>query len=164
MFPKPIREERVRKPLQSRTPLKAKTRLKPEKKKLLPRSKNPRKTAKNRAWDAFSLWVRLSNADINGMVKCFTCDKVAHYKEMDAGHFIHRDALDFNEYNVNVQCTSCNRYLSGNGVEYAVRMMRLYGVEVVEELMRLKNIPISYGIGELLEIEKKYKEKINGLA
>lgn len=129
------------------------------KKALLPRSKNPRKRAHERAWNAFSLYVRLRDADINGYVKCFTCDTPYHYKEMDAGHFIHRASLDFDEFNINPQCTKCNRYLSGNAIEYTLRMIRLYGQEVVDDLMARKNDPVKYKLSDLLELEKYYKTK-----
>ncbi len=121
-----------------------------------------RKRAKVRAWDAFSLWVRLSNADINGNVKCFTCGRVNHYKETDAGHFIH-DRLDYDEYNIHPQCTYCNRYRHGNLIEYTLRMVRLYGQEVVDELRFKSHQVEKYTIDELLNIEAKYKEKLKRL-
>jgi hypothetical protein len=163
MFPKPVKEERIRKPLRARTPLKAKTRLKPGKKPLIPRSKNPRKRAKQRAWDAISLYIRLSYADPEGYLKCFTCDTVRHYKEVDAGHFIHGDNMDFIEENLHPQCDTCNRHLSGNGVQYTMRMIKMYGVEVVEELLSRKHDIVKHGIQDFLNIEAKYKEKVKNL-
>lgn len=143
-FPKPIKNKSGRK-------------------KLFPRSKNPRKTAYRRAWDAFSVFVRSSNADINGNVRCFTCGVPQPWREMDAGHFIHRNSLDFDEFNIHPQCTKCNRYLSGNEIEYTVKMIRLYGQEVVEDLMSRKNDIVRYGIADLLELERFYKQKVKGL-
>lgn len=120
------------------------------------------KRAKKRAWDAFSLWVRKSNADWAGNVKCFTCTTIKHYKEMDAGHFIH-NKLDYDEYNIHVQCTSCNRYKSGNWVVYYERMKELYGQEVIDDLMSRKNDIMKYKVADYLEIEAKYKERLKEL-
>lgn len=158
MFPKPIRKEKIRKPLKAKTPLKS------GRKKLLPRSKNPRKTAKARAWGAISLYTRMKNADPFGNALCFTCDIVRHYKELDAGHFIHGDNMDFIEDNLHPQCDTCNRHKSGNGVEYTMRMIKMYGIEYVEELQSKRHIAVKYGIADFLEIEARYKEKIKGLS
>lgn len=152
MFPKPEKIVKEKKPLRR------------GRKSLLPRSKNPRRTAHKRAWDAISLYIRLSNADWNGMARCFTCDVVRHYKEMDCGHFLHGDNMDFIEENLHVQCDRCNRHLSGNGIEYTLRMIRLYGQEVVDELMRLKGQPRKYTLAEFLEIEAVYKDKLSDLS
>lgn len=144
MFPKPTKK--LKKP-----------------KKLGRKSKNPHKRAHDRAWDAISLYIRMSNADINGNVKCFTCDKAWHYKEIDAGHFLHGNNMDFIEENIHPQCTACNRYRSGNAIEYTVRMIKLYGNEFVEELIVKKHQINKYGIQDLRDLEIKYKELLNNL-
>lgn len=144
MFPKP--EKKIKKP-----------------KKLGRKSKNPRKTAHVRAWDALSLFIRTSNADENGNVKCFTCDAVWPYKEIQAGHFIHGDNMDFIEENIHPQCVRCNKYLSGNGIEYTVRMIKLYGQEFTEQLVLKKYQIVKYGIQDFRDLEAKYKEKLNNL-
>ena len=36
--------------------------------------------AKKKAWTVFSIWVRQTEADENGMVTCYTCYKKAHWK------------------------------------------------------------------------------------
>src|SRR6478752_6556400 len=38
----------------------------------------------------FSKWLRLSNADDNGICTCFICGEPLPYSEMQAGHFIKR--------------------------------------------------------------------------
>lgn len=120
------------------------------------------KRAKVRAWQAISLYVRMVNATHEGFVKCFTCSTIKHYKEMDAGHFIH-NKLDYELYNLQVQCTSCNRYKSGNWVNYYEKMKEMYGQEVIDDLMRKKNIVTKYTVTDLLAIEKKYLDLIKSL-
>lgn len=124
------------------------------------KSKNSRKLAHLKAWSAFSLWVILSNADSNGNVKCFTCGIVKYYKEIQAGHWIHGDNMDFIEENVNPQCVYCNLYLSGNERVYTLKMIKLYGMEMIEELERKHREPKKYGIQDFRDIEEKYKNKV----
>ena len=80
-----------------------------------------RKKLEKKAWEWFSRYIRLKTADSSGMVKCFTCGRVKHWKEMDAGHYKsqgHHKKLKFFEPNVRCQCTRCNRFLHGNLGEY----------------------------------------------
>lgn len=77
----------------------------------------------------FSLYIRLRDADENGMTVCVTCGKIAHYKEMDCGHFVTRNhkVHRFNEKNCNVQCTYCNRYAHGEQYQHSLYIDKLYG-------------------------------------
>ena len=52
---------------------------------------------------------------------------------MQAGHYKH-NVLDFDEMNVHCQCVRCNKYLHGNGGEYAFRLARHYGLEELNDL------------------------------
>lgn len=142
-FPKPTKK------------LKTKSPIKRVSKRSLPR-------AKKRAWDAFSIYIRTRNADSNGFTACFTCGAVKHYKEMDAGHFYH-GTLDFNEYNVNVQCTKCNKYLHGNGVVYYPKMLQMYGQEIIDQLNELRHQVIKLKVADYENIELLYKNKAKEL-
>ena len=59
----------------------------------------------------FSLYIRLRDATDEGLVQCFTCGKVSHYKSgMQNGHFQSRKHLStrWSETNCQVQCVGCN--------------------------------------------------------
>ena len=112
------------------------------------------KALRKQAWDVFSLYIRRRD-----MGQCFTCNKVDDYKNMDAGHYIHLNALDFSEVNINCQCTSCNRYLSGNSGIYAEKLIRKYGLEAVEKLRALPRVR-KFSRDELEAIIADYKEKL----
>ena len=73
-----------------------------------------------------SLYIRLKYADENGMVRCYTCGKMDHYKETHAWHYWH-DRLDFEEDNLKPQCPYCNTY-------NADKAMAVYGAKLVEKL------------------------------
>lgn len=82
-----------------------------------------------KAWDLQSIWVRSHDADFNGYNRCYTCYKVYHWKELQAGHFIH-GSYDFSvEDNIRPQCSSCNKWGHGKTMEYYVHLMQEIGKE-----------------------------------
>ena len=113
----------------------------------------------------FSLYIRLRYASKDGIVKCFTCDKTAHYKKMHAGHFMSRKhhATRWNEDNVQVQCPKCN--LFGQGEQYAFG--KLLDIRIAEgkaeELQELSKTTVKYMRYEYEDMIKHYKEKVNAI-
>jgi hypothetical protein len=63
-----------------------------------------------KASELAQLWARLKDADSNGIVKCATCWKTGHYKEMQGGHFIERGkaATRLDQMNIHAQDAGCN--------------------------------------------------------
>lgn len=91
------------------------------------------------AQQAFNEWVRLRDADL----PCISCDSLPSDHDLitgsrwDAGHYRSVGAcpeLRFEPLNVHRQCVKCNRNLSGNAVEYRIRLVRRIGVGQVEWL------------------------------
>lgn len=72
----------------------------------------------------FSQLVRLKEADEHGMVKCYTCDTVKHWKQMQCGHFIPRAHMPtrFSVKNCRPQCKSCNEDKRGNLAVFSERL------------------------------------------
>jgi hypothetical protein len=118
----------------------------------------PYKALRGQAWDVFSQFVRQRDQGV-----CFTCGVKKDWKEQQAGHFIHRNSLDFDERAINCQCVKCNNYLSGNLVAYSLKMFEKYGKGTVEELIMLSNQPRKYQRWELEEFIAVYKEKLHQL-
>lgn len=73
--------------------------------------------AKDRAWKYFSQYIRLRDQ------KCVTCGSI---KNPQAGHFWH-NVLDFDEENINQQCSFCNKYKSGNLAVYSIYLINKLG-------------------------------------
>jgi len=95
------------------------------------RSKNPKKTAREKAWREMSKHIRTIEPN------CVTCGGPAE----NAGHFIHGVTLTklyLEPKIVHSQCISCNLYLSGNLAKYTIFMIDKYGREEVERLLALK--------------------------
>jgi ribosomal protein L37E len=78
--------------------------------------------------DVFSKWLRLSNADKNGMVTCYTCDAVYRWQDSQCGHYVKRGNLflRFDPRNCRVQGKCCNEYKDGNYPEYTKRLESEY--------------------------------------
>lgn len=82
----------------------------------------------------FNAFIRLRDADL----PCISCDSVTTDDGLitgsrwDAGHYRSVGAcpeLRFEPLNVHRQCVRCNRNLSGNAVEYRIRLLVRIGAE-----------------------------------
>lgn len=74
---------------------------------------------------------------------------------VDASHYRSRGAashLRFNVFNVHAACTRCNRQLSGNAVEFRIRLIQRIGLERVERL-EADNTPRKFDIDYLKRIK-----------
>lgn len=127
--------------------------MKKEKKITKKQLKKQWKKAFDKAWKLFSLYVR--NRD-NGV--CIACNYKDEPKNMNAGHFIH-GKLDLDELNINCSCIRCNKWLHGNLGMYAIALIKKYGIEKVEELIKRAEEHKGYSIEELEEIINKYGGK-----
>lgn len=120
------------------------------------RYKNPHKTA----WSLMSKSVRLTNADWKGDLKCFTCELKGNYKDFDAGHYIHRNSLDFDKVNIQPQCSKCNKHLGGNLGRFAYEIIHHYGQDELERLESLRFKEHRFSQKELYEIIDNLKETL----
>jgi len=83
----------------------------------------------------FSLYIRLRDSK-DGMVICFTCGKIAHYKSgMQCGHFQSRRfmATRYDEKN-QIQCVKCNMFEQGMQWQFGLNLDAKYGLGTAEEL------------------------------
>lgn len=119
-----------------------------------------------KTWKVFSQYIRLKYANKDGFVRCVTCGKIKHWKEMQAGHYKH-NKLDFCEFNVFPQCVRCNHYKSGELGNYADFLIKKFGNDILEKIEIYAKLEKKYNIIELQymhdewkKIVKKFKEKI----
>jgi len=85
----------------------------------------------------FSLYIRLRDATDEGLVECFTCGKVAHYKKgMQNGHFQSRKYLTtrWDNKNCQVQCAGCNVFKYGEQYKFSLNLDVKYGKGTSESL------------------------------
>ena len=118
-----------------------------------------RKLTKKGVWKKFSIYIRTRDADWRGYCTCISCGVFKHWKEMQAGHFIHNtNACYFDERNVNAQCPFCNTFKHGNLHYYKRNLELKIGEEAVKELMDTKWKPHPFTQKELKEVLDYCKE------
>lgn len=109
----------------------------------------------------FSYYIRLREADENGMVSCVTCGKRLHWKEVDCGHFrtrnkkIHR----YSEKNCHVQCTYCNQFLKGEQFKHGLYIDRKYGQGFAEFLTSTEHQICKRSRMDFEQLIIEYKQK-----
>lgn len=110
---------------------------------------------------AVNEYVRLRDAHL----PCISCDSTPNDNDLmtgsrwDAGHYRSVGAcpeLRFEPLNIHRQCVKCNRNLSGNAVEYRIRLVQRIGAEKVVWLEGL-HPACKYTVEEIKAIKAKYR-------
>ena len=116
---------------------------------------------------AVNEYVRLRDAHL----PCISCDSNPSDQELitgsrwDAGHYRSVGAcpeLRFEPLNIHRQCVKCNRNLSGNAVEYRIRLVHRIGAETVIWLEG-PHEPRKYTVEEIKTIKAEYRAKTREL-
>jgi len=112
---------------------------------------------------AVNEYVRLRDAHL----PCISCDSMPNDNDLmtgsrwDAGHYRSVGAcpeLRFEPLNIHRQCVKCNRNLSGNAVEYRIRLVQRIGAETVAWLEG-PHEPRKYTVEEIKTIKAEYRAK-----
>ena len=110
---------------------------------------------------AVNEFIRLRDAHL----PCISCDSTPSDNDLmtgsrwDAGHYRSVGAcpeLRFELLNIHRQCVRCNRNLSGNAVEYRIRLVLRIGAEKVDWLEG-PHQPQRYTVEQLQAIKAKYR-------
>lgn len=95
----------------------------------------------------YSLYVRKSDMNDDGMVPCFTCDNWFHWKKIHCGHYISR-TFKYTRWdldNLRPQCYACNVIKKGMSHIFRAKLVKEIGTKRVEELeersLKLFNLP-----------------------
>ena len=116
---------------------------------------------------AFNAYIRERDAGL----PCISCDSNPSDHDLitgsrwDAGHYRSVGAcpeLRFEPLNVHRQCVKCNRNLSGNAVEYRIRLVKRIGADQVDWLEG-PHKPQRLTIEDLQAIKAEYRAKIKQL-
>jgi len=112
----------------------------------------------------FPRYIRELNA-VDGYCTCFTCGAKVMIMLTDCGHFRSRRnmATRWNEYNCAPQCINCNRARSGVYDVFRAKQVDKYGLQTVENLVRLSHQTVKYTSAELDTIYQNYREKLDTL-
>lgn len=116
---------------------------------------------------AVNEYVRLRDVHL----PCISCDSTPNDNDLmtgsrwDAGHYRSVGAcpeLRFEPLNIHRQCVRCNRNLSGNTVEYRIRLVQRIGPEKVAWLEGVHS-PCKYTVEEIKAIKAEYRAKTRKL-
>lgn len=116
---------------------------------------------------AFNAYIRERDA----CLPCISCDSLPSDHDLitgsrwDAGHYRSVGAcpeLRFEPLNVHRQCVKCNRNLSGNAVEYRIRLVKRIGADQVDWLEG-PHKPQRLTIEDLQAIKALYRQKLRDL-
>ncbi|EPK1263191.1 recombination protein NinG [Enterobacter kobei] len=138
-----------------------------------------RRKAKRESLKSKSQWDKEAQSAFNRYIRirdegkpCVSCGNPLIGKSnyltgsaIDASHYRSRGAashLKFNVFNVHSACTRCNRQLSGNAVEYRIRLIERIGQERVERL-ESDNEPRRFDIPYLQRIKSIFTCKARAL-
>jgi hypothetical protein len=114
------------------------------------------RTLRNKLWKLISLHVR-TDGSVDGQNTCFTCEVWQPIAKLNCGHFFH-DKLDFDVRNLRAQCQRCNQRLHGNLGIFAIRLIKRFGMEWMDQLwLDAKIKGNEYGRQELMELIEQYK-------
>jgi hypothetical protein len=132
------------------------------------KSKSELKTAKKKAWELFSRYIRLKDADQDGNTKCVTCGKVDSYKKMQAGHAIsgRGGRVLFEEKIVRPQCFYCNMVKNGRYDDFIYFLTEIEKSMTIEEYWEIKKeskLPCKLSLQDFIDVQEKYKQKIKEL-
>jgi hypothetical protein len=130
------------------------------------KTKNKTKTSaqlKKELDKVFSLWVRQTWANDEGMASCYTCGKVAHWKQLQNGHFIPRNILitRWDENNCRPQCVGCNMFGNGKILDFEDRLVRELGRKRVDELKASRFKILKIDSAWYLDKIEHYKNELN---
>ncbi|WP_077046660.1 recombination protein NinG [Pseudomonas sp. KK4] len=158
MIDAPKNQEKARKAIDQRERREIKVR----KEKLKSRAEHLRE-----AQAAVNEYVRLRDAHL----PCISCDSLPNDHDLitgsrwDAGHYRSVGAcpeLRFEALNIHRQCVKCNRNLSGNAVEYRIRLVQRIGADKVAWIEG-PHPACKYTVEEIKAIKADYRVKIKEL-
>ena len=105
-----------------------------------------------KAEKVFNAWIRQRDEGKN----CITCNKPGD----QAGHYwpVRYSGVRFNEMNVHIQESGCNKWKHGNQLIYRIKLVEMYGEDKVKELdeLAIRTQFKKWDREELENIIKKY--------
>jgi hypothetical protein len=120
---------------------------------------------KKKAWRLFSEWIRRKDSDEGGTEHCYTCLKLAHWKELHAGHAIpgRHNAVLFDEDIVKPQCPICNVWKGGQYHIFATKLIRAHGMDWWEQKLIDSRRVVKYTAADLEDLILELKQKLEQL-
>lgn len=115
--------------------------------------------------DIFSEYVRIREADEEGMVTCITCPDRFHWTEVDCGHFVLRGnmATRWHLKNGHPQCRLCNSTQDGKEDEHARAIDEKYGPGSAELLRKIGREEAHFSDHELEGMYQELRAEVKAI-
>ena len=109
-----------------------------------------------------SLYVRLKDANSDGITNCFVCETPIHYKNAQNSHYIDRihRATRYDNNNCHPSCSYCNNLHNDNKEPYRQALER-WKKGAVEYLEELKHTTYKFTKNELKSLIIEYRSKVD---
>ena len=127
------------------------------------------KGEKKKAWDKFSIFIRLRDClKTTGTFesgRCYTCGKLYDFKSLQAGHFVagRGNSVLFDEQGVKAQCYYCNMHKGGEPLLFRRNLVKEYGEQLVELLENKRYQAQKYSMIDYQILRNFYVDKANSL-
>jgi len=95
--------------------------------------------------------------DVQAGLGCISCGK---HKTLQGGHYIAQGSCSFLRYhpdNIHGQCDTCNRFLSGNLIEYRINLVKKIGEDRVAWLEANRHQIKKWSREELTQLLERYR-------
>jgi len=128
------------------------------------RMKEDLKTTQDWLKEAQTIFNKYINLRDKGL-PCVSCGKPIKGR-VNASHFWNANNhhnVRFDEDNVHSSCITCNQFLSGNLLEYRIRLCSKIGQKRFDELEVKRHVTKKWTADELQQLIKKYKTKVRQL-
>ena len=91
---------------------------------------------------------------------CISCKRLLPLDTAQVGHYISRryEAVRWDLRNINLQCASCNKWQSGNLVEYRKSLVAIHGEKEVSRIETFYRDSPGYTVFDLQLMVERYKE------
>jgi hypothetical protein len=93
-------------------------------------------------------------------IKCIACGKIETLDRSNVSHYISRRymATRFDLHNVHLSCVACNKWKSGNLIQYRKALVEKYGEKEVNRLESIYKQPAGYSAFDLGLMYEEYKK------
>lgn len=119
-----------------------------------------------RAWERLSRFVRLEGCyQSTGRFergRCYTCDHLVLFQELDAGHAIggRNNAVLFDKRIIKPQCQTCNRNNGGEYEKFKEKLIKELGEKQYYRIVEDSKKVVLYSIEDLVDVYEKYNDLI----
>lgn len=92
--------------------------------------------------------------------RCISCQRLLPIEEGQVGHFVSRryESRRWDLRNIHLQCASCNKWHSGNLIEYRKSLIDLYGEKEVRAIESNYQQSPHYSAFDLEQMVKEYQK------